>query len=623
MIYMGILYLISTLILLIAFILMKKSDKEINVISIFTISIVSLFCYNTFICYILTFFDIPIKLWLLSLINILISGIIGILILKKKEIQKYIFYKTDILYISLMAVVVLVILYINFGIPFNIKYETSDPAVHYLTSVKFAESDSLLPGAEEDPVYGSFKARKTVSYVNSGLLMKCLYPDLEPMKCYNVFVVFGALTLFLTGVAIYSAMLQFVLKKEHRFWAFIISLICMLGYPLNSFLFGFEYMSMGLLIICSILDMIKYYENETLNIRTFIGIMFLLNFGLFSSYYLFVPYVYSALGIAFYIKEYKSTKKIVNKNVIVLWIITLIIPFLLGYIYHLEPQIYGVICNNDLELELGQYSGNKLNSHFAENGYIYINIYSNILLLLPLPIILILKKARKKDINFIELVLLFIYMFLVVLFIGYNKGKVSIYYISKNYFALWIFLLYYNYQALIEIAEENKNIPRILITTYAFLMIICTIFSDVKMIDDVLTNEDENIFSVMEIFGSNKTMLFKEKEKLNQHEIDILMYARKNLDYNSKIEVVTEGIQYYWSYVLLRYCNYEPVMDRIEYGQYKLNLKVYYLYNKINNVDYMIYFNRSQKYNQLKDRLFANSEIIYENEAGGILKYIK
>jgi len=684
---MGIIYILSTLILLISFILIKKSEKEINIISFVCISIIALFCYNAIIAYILTLFSIKTKLWILIVINLIISLIFGVKIYRKKQIQKYSFNKIDIVYISLIGLVVLIISYINFGIPFNIKYETSDPSVHYLTSVKFAESETLLRSAPRDKIYGygrNLTSRKLVSYVNSGLLMRLLCEELDPIECYNIFVIFGIIILFLIGTTLYSTFTNLAKKKEHRLWAFIISVICMLGYPLNSFLFGFEYMSMGLLIICGILNLVYYYEEQILDIKYFTLILVLLNYGLFASYYMFVPFVYSALGIYFCMKSYVTTNKMISKEVVKLWLLTLVLPFALGFIYHIEPKIYSELMINIkkspylyLLLTIGIiylvkeicskvqkiktihrdrlntknklsrkkiitiiliisiillsvfYSINNtkllenalgiLTKSFGAEGYIYINLYSNMLLLLPLTIYLLYRNTKKD--YFIKLLLIFSILFIEILFVAYINGKVSIYYLSKNYFALWIILFYCNYRALILLSEKKKILPRILIGIYTILMIICTAFSDVKMIDDALTNEEENVFSVMEIFGANKTLLIKEKEKLDQDEIDILMYARKNLNYKSKIEVVSEGIQYYWSYALLRYVNYEPILDTVTAGQRKLNLKSYYLYNKINRVDYMIYFNRSYRYNQLKDRLFKNAEIIYENEAGGILKY--
>jgi len=621
---MGVIYLLSTAILLILFVLIKKTEKEINIISFLGISVVVLFCYNTFICYILTFFCIPITLFNLTLINLIFIAILVIKMLKSKQVQKYLFKKIDILYIFLIAIVVLIISYINFGFPFNVNYETGDPSVHYLTSVKFAESDCLLAATEGDEVYTGFNRRKTVSYVNSGLLMKCLCPSLDSIECYNVFVVFGIITFFLTGLTIYGALSNLAKKTEHRLWAFLVSLICILGYPLNSFLFGFEYLSMGLLIICAIIDLVYYYEKEMLNIKFFVPLMALLNFGLFSAYYMFIPFMYPALWVYFCINNYLKTKKIITTKLIVILLVTLLIPFILGYIYHLAPEIYSIFISGLIEDPLS-YSSQVLNETFANDGYIYVNLYSNMLLLLPLAIYLFIKRGINKTLKedaFVGLAILFAVFFIEILLIGNKFGKVSMYYLSKNYFALWILLLYYNYKALIQLSENKINLSRIFIGWYIILMIVYTGFSNVK-VAYYLGNPFETPFSVMEIFGANKTIMFDKPIEFNQKELEILKYAKNNLDYNKKIEIVEDEQPNYWAYVLLRYFNHEELTDMYEEGQDKLNFKRFLLEKNINKVDYMIYFFKSEKYEELKDKLFVNSEIIYENEAGGILKYKK
>lgn len=623
---MGIIFILTEIFLILSFIFIRKTEEKIDIVNFSSLSIVLLFCYNTFICYVLTFFTIPCKLWILSLINILITALLLIKILKNKKIQKFKFNKTDIVSITIIVIIVLIISYINFNIPFNVKYETSDPSVHYLTAVMFAENESLLAGAEDDYVYGSFNTRKTVSYVNSGLLMKCFVNNDDVIGYYNIFVAFGIITWLLTALVMFSTLTNYAKKKEHRIWALIISLICILGYPLNSFLFGFEYLSMGLLIICAILSLMYYYDKVKISISYFVIFTFLLNFGLFSAYYMFVPFIYPAMWIYFCITSYYKTKKIITKELIALLVITLLIPFILGFIYHLAPNIYAILINQKLDTsKVWDYSNYIAGDGLATNGYIYINLYSNMILLLPLVVYFFIKKALDKDLkneSFIGLLIIFAIFFIELLLIGMSYGKVSIYYLSKNYFALWIILLFCNYKALIELSEKGNYLPRLFIGVYVLLMIVCTIFSDVKMTDDALYNDEETIFSVMEIFGSNKTMLIKEEEKLNQDEIDILMYARENLDYNSEIEVATRGIQYYWSYALLRYINDEPTTEKY-YGQYKMNWKSYLLKDKIGKVDYIIYFNRSKVYSLLADKLFENAEIIYENEAGGVLKYLK
>ena len=64
------------------------------------------------------------------------------------------------------------------------------------------------------------------------------------------------------------------------------------------------------------------------------------------------------------------------------------------------------------------------------------------------------------------------------------------------------------------------------------------------------------------------------------------------------------------------------MMNQNIVGERKLSIKMMYVGKRAGKVDYMIYFNRGYFYNYYKDVLTENAEIVYENEAGGILKYI-
>ena len=63
---------------------------------------------------------------------------------------------------------------------------------------------------------------------------------------------------------------------------------------------------------------------------------------------MFVPFVYSALWIYFCIKNYYKTNKIITKELLIILIVTLLIPFILGYIYHLAPNVYAIIINKTI-----------------------------------------------------------------------------------------------------------------------------------------------------------------------------------------------------------------------------------------------------------------------------------
>lgn len=613
---MQIIYILSLIILVISFILIKKTDKKLNILSFINITIGVMFCYNTFISYVLTFFLIPVTLTSLSIINIVFSIILITLMLYKKQIQKYEIKKIDIIYIAILGIAVLIVSYLNFGFPFNIKYETGDPSVHYLTSEMFAENDSLLI-TDRDEVYNSFATRKTVSYVNSGLIMKCLDGIIDPFYNYNIFIIFGIFVLFITAASMYTTISTAAIDKKTRFLAFVVSLIYTMGYPLNSFLFGFEYLSMGILLICLVFDMVYYFKNQQLKFVYSIIIFALLNFGVFSAYYMFVPFLYPALWLYFCIHSYEKDKSIFTKKNIALLIVTLLLPFFLGFIYHIAPQIYGVIINANLNTEtMFNYSSYLTGRGLATYGYIYVNLYSNMLLLLPIPIYLIIKSW--KDNKFAGMNMIFCIAFIELLLFGFIFGKVSIYYLSKNYFALWFILFYLNYKGLVEIYKKYPKISFGIVGFYTVLIILNLLFVDTTLENREL-NPNERLTTVVEVFGANKTILKYKKTDFYKEELELLKYLEDNISYDNKVEIIGDMEQGYWAYTLTRYLNNKE-QSYTRKGQNGITLKMLNAKNDIEAADYIIYFNRTDYYKVLQQRIHELGDIIFENNFGGIVK---
>lgn len=613
---MGMIYILSLIILMVSFILIKKTEKKLNILSFISITIGVMFCYNTFICYILTFFTIPVTLLNLSIINIALAGILIFFIVRKKQIQSYEIQKIDLLYIFLLGVAVLIVSYLNFGFPFNIKYETGDPSVHYLTSEMFAKSDSLLV-TDKDEVYASFTTRKTVSYVNSGLIMKCFDGIIDSFYNYNIFIIFGIFVLFITATSMYTTISKFAIDKKTRFLAFILSLLYTMGYPLNSFLFGFEYLSMGILLICLIFDRVYYFKNDELKIQYTIIIFALLNFGVFCAYYMFVPFLYPALWIYFCMYSYEKDKSIFTKKNITILVTTLLIPFFLGFIYHIAPEIYGVIINSKLDSStMFNYSSHLVEDGLSVYGYIYVNLYSNMLLLLPIPIYLAVKKWKENKFACMNMILCI--AFIELLLFGFLFGKVSIYYLSKNYFALWFILFYLNYKGLVEIYKKYPKVSFGLVGFYIILIVLNLLFVDTTLENQEL-NPNERPTTVVEVFGANKTIIKYKKTDFYTKEIEILKYLQDNISYDNKVEIIGDMEQGYWAYTLTNYIN-----NKDDYytgkGQNGLSIKMINVKNDIEDADYIVYFNRTNYYKALKEKIHSLGDIVFENEAGGIVE---
>ena len=504
---MGIIYSISIVSILILFMLIKKTDKKLNGLGVFGLGVVLILCYNIFECYILNYFKIKLSLLNLSIVNYIII-IIGIIYLvRKREFQKYEVRQSDLIYSFLIGIIVIIIGGLHFGYPIEIKYETTDPAVHYRATQLFVENESLLNNIY-DEIY-DFRSFKIGSYVNSGILTLIFADDKNDIENYKYFVIFDLFVLFLIAYMLYFTFVK-ISKGKLTFLAFCLSLMCVLGYPLNSMMYGFEYLNIALLLICAIINMVSYYKNKEINIQQSIILFFLLNFGLFCSYYLFVPFMYSALFIYFCIEHYKSNKKILSKKLIIILLITLIIPFVLGFAYHLKPDLYSKFRYTNV--------GNMEDIHrittpvasvsgLVSEGYIYKNLYSNIILLIPLVMFTLFKE--RKEFNFSLILFIFLVGFLGLLFIGLFVGMVSQYYIGKIYFALWIVLWYLNFKGLNYLYEKNKKLPYILFLAYIIAIIISFNLFSLEKVKNTLRNYTN--ITVSEIYNINSLLLDSNK----------------------------------------------------------------------------------------------------------------
>ena len=616
----GIIFFISTIALIISFILIKKVNKKISILTSIGIALVLDMCYNAFLCYVLTFFTIPNKLYILAIINFLISIILIIKILKKDKnnkfnLQEYSINKMDVIATLVILIITLGVAYANFGFPFNIKYESGDPATHYLTSVKFMQDERLLT-VSEDKVFKSFESRKFASYVNSGLIMKCFEEKIDIIDNYVIFIAFGIFILYLTGYLIYFVMCNFAKNTKAKVLALILSILCIWGYPLNSLLFGFEYMSLSFTIILAIIEMMIIIKEDKIKMSYNLIILFLLNFGLFCSYYMFVPFVYPAEWIYLCIYSYKKDKKIICKNNILMLTITLLVPFLLGYIYHMEPNIYKILINKTINTdEILDIPIRLMESGFNTFGYIYTNLYSNFIMLVPLALYVVIRKFKEN--KFLSILFIFNVLYIVVLLVGRALDKVSYYYLSKNYFTLWIIIFILNFRGLMYIFEKQENISVMLVTLYVGILIIYLVSVPTIMRNDEVVTSRENAFTVMDIYGANKDIIKNRSSDFLHTEIDLLKYANNKYDLADDYIIVGDVEQIHWTYVFLQNIQENEVTKK-KSGQNKIDYTYLETKNMLKDSKYIICFTRTSQYRRRREaiqnieKLNDGTVILYE-----------
>lgn len=327
---MNIIYAIITAILLIVTILIKKSDKKLNIFSQVLVITVLFACYNMLVCYIFSLIRLPITLLSLSIVSIIIITVEIVKILNDKQTQKYYIDKKDIIFILLVLAVILPIAYKQYGNIDSIKYYTTDARAHYYASKLFYQNETLLINTNEYQDFMPF------TYANEGIVYKVLAPIIGEFNLYKVFILSDIL-IWLTAIIIF----YLLLKENADTWLkyIIICVACIifaLGYPLNSMLTGFHYLQVGINLILSTILIMNMKEITKNWKRAF---MFLVNIGVIFAYNLFAPLVYIAEFVYLIYKNYKETKKIINKSLIIDVIITLFIPGILAVAYFILPKL--------------------------------------------------------------------------------------------------------------------------------------------------------------------------------------------------------------------------------------------------------------------------------------------
>lgn len=579
---MPIMYTISIIILFILTILLKKTDKKLEIIKAVTINFVLLLAYNTFVCYILNLINIPITLIILSVINFIITIPLIINIIKTKKIQKYTISKTNIVVIILLMIVTAIIININFGNLTKIRYVSMDSREHYKAGREFSEITNLFK--KNGPNVTTHSGFMPGAYTNVGIIFKILNPYIGTVELYKAYIIFEAFVYLLIGIVFYMLLEKYCKNINTKIISIIFGIIYVLGYPLNAWVSGFHYLMLGILYVQTTLYIVK--EKEDINLGSALITTFLLNFGLILSYSLFCPFVYFAQFI-YYIYKYAKHK---NKIKLFLQIIlALILPGIIGVTYLIVPSI------------------GKVGGYIALEGWLYKNLWSNFIYFIPFTIYYIYTNIKNRKLEFDNIMFALLLIFILVLFIGTKTGKCSEYYFYKNYFIFWILIIYSSTKGMIELLKENKT--KFIVNIYTIIYLVIFVSSIYYNKTYVTSKRNDSLNTTMEIFTFNKTMIeAKEADFMKQKELELLKETEKiikdNWQRENDILLVTNPNEERWIQSLTGYVN--VLYDDKEYAIKNLEKESY---------KYIVTFESKITYADIQQYIKKeNMKIIYQNE---------
>ena len=512
---MGIFYLVSIIVLITGALLLKKTENKQNFISSLCLSIIGFLCYQTILAYFLDLVKIPISLLTMGTINTIIFAVlIGITIFKKKQIQKYTIKMQDIVFLIIMLIINIPILYKEFGVLENFRYTSTDSVMHCQSAITFSKGDFLLDSMTNwEAVSPTFMI---AGYVNSGMLMKALEGFIGEFNLYRVYMFMDILYYLMIGYIFYLMLTSSkrVSSIGKYILAYIISIIFMLGYPLNSVISGFNYFTIGILEFVTIIYVIKIVLLQSN--KTAYVLLFLLNTAIMLTYNLFAPIIYLAEFIYFIYQARINKDKILSKKFILKIIIMLFIPGIIGISFFFLPRILGS-------------TASKNPQQIGLEGYGYINFWSNMIILIPFAIYYIIKKAKENKMN-IEIIMFFVIcLFMILFYLGLALGYVSTYYFMKLYYILNILLLVLFFKSLCIMLDSEKNgkiISGTVVAVYSILLIYNLIFVNTGAYD--FQTKKEDFGKIFDIYNTNKGIMKYTQTMFTDDRMDALEYIYDN-----------------------------------------------------------------------------------------------
>ena len=478
---MNIIYILTSLALIISYLLLNKSEKKENLIHSVIISVILFLTYNIFITQVMFFVHLKSTLLNLAIVNIAFSAVFITKEIKTKTIQKYYINKLDIIAVIIILGLVITIVIMNYGTNIAVKHAVTDAATHYFASDDFYRYSTLFSRESSDTIkWLNTPYLMTGAYVNTGIFLKLFKGIIDETFLVKLYFIFDMFIWMLSGLLMYTALSTNFKNKKHQILALVLTIFYMLAYQLNSLFAGFSYLGVGLDIIIGIIIIMKSEIKTNYKISS----LFLLNLGIMFSYYYFAPVLFLAEFWYILATNKKQNIKIFSKQNIFEILITLVIPGMIGVIYFIG---YPLMQANNKAFD---YVG-----AIATDGFIYEDLIMNIFPYLLLSEVYIIYIAFKKKNTFIDKLLYLTVIFTLLIYMLMKLEFVSSYYYYKIYYMLFLVLTVSSYEILKIFVDKGKNVTIIVsgvLIIYSFGIFSAMILDKNWFVFDIyLTNGEE------------------------------------------------------------------------------------------------------------------------------------
>jgi len=491
-----------------------KSPKKLSGISWLVTSVLALTCWHATVAGLINFVHIPVNIVSIGLGDVVVGAVLWAVIWRRRERQRYEWRVAD----AVVAVGLVVFTGVFFalrtnGTRFDIHYTTIDPAAWLLNAVDVVKTQT---------VQGMYYQELT-----NGLFIQALSPLTTPDYFYKIFVFSGGLFLAIAGLAFYAAIRRHLNTKAMSVVGVGVTFLYLCGYPLYATLWGFVWLSMGVILITHLTFLADSLMADELNKWAAVALLMSGCLGLIICYAMFAPVVFIAVAVVI-LWKYKG-EHVLSRDSLTIGLIVFVVPVVIGLAY-----MFGGVFTD----------GTTVGSALSTEGASYRDLFSNFVPFVPVAVFGAYKLVRARQISLQLILLPVLLVFMAGIFGLGMLGKASSYYFYKNYNVLWLVVVFLLVIGISKIANrETVLLLGMYGITWALVLGLSAsgfehqIQARNTLFDPVAKSTDMN-----DIFSTNRWDL-KQPGGLNPGQMDLYHYVYNNY---VKEGVPTIPIVCYW-----------------------------------------------------------------------------
>lgn len=407
--------------------LVKKTDTKKSALEWLVLLFLLIGCYHTLAAGVINLFRIPSTIITIGIGDMVPAVFFWRKIIKTKEHQQYEWKWPDTVFIVLLlAFLILFIKYHYGGTALIMNYQSIDAGVHCRIAMNIYNCEPVM-SMYHDALWNA-------------LFMETLGAFSTVDQFYRWYVLADVIHLGMAAAVFYAIARRHGKGLYMQMAAIIMAFIYVVGYPMNSTLFGFSYLGMSVTLIGMLILIMEMYLADEVPKWYGIAAMMLGCLGLIETYAMFVPVVYFAVIFCIF-RSQQAVKKLISKETVMICLAVFLIPCMLGLWYTYRGVFAG-----------GITVGNAI----SHEGGCYRELYSNFLFFIPGAILGYVELIRRKKQALLVFLAPFQFAFTALMFVMTLLGRTSSYYYYKLYFPLWLVVILLNIYAAAWAVRETR-----------------------------------------------------------------------------------------------------------------------------------------------------------------------